>query len=108
MSPDTAAARAAAKYHELAAKNPGPSGATSAYKEIDDLAYQLSQVSLFTARPVKVLCMGAGISGLSFANAVKTGQLANIDLTIYEKNSSLGGTWWENRYPGYACTLPTS
>lgn len=26
--------------------------------------------------------------------------MRNIDLQIYEKNEGVGGTWWENRYPG--------
>lgn len=25
-----------------------------------------------------------------------------VDLTIYEKNQDVGGTWLENRYPGIA------
>jgi cation diffusion facilitator CzcD-associated flavoprotein CzcO len=25
-----------------------------------------------------------------------------IDLVIYEKNADVGGTWYENRYPGVA------
>jgi cation diffusion facilitator CzcD-associated flavoprotein CzcO len=27
-------------------------------------------------------------------------------LTIYEKNAGVGGTWFENRYPGCACDIP--
>jgi cation diffusion facilitator CzcD-associated flavoprotein CzcO len=29
-----------------------------------------------------------------------------MDLTIYEKNADVGGTWLENRYPGVACDIP--
>ncbi|KAJ4152243.1 hypothetical protein NW754_004038 [Fusarium falciforme] len=29
-----------------------------------------------------------------------------IDLAIYEKNTDVGGTWLENRYPGVACDVP--
>ncbi|OOQ89761.1 putative flavin-binding monooxygenase [Penicillium brasilianum] len=29
-----------------------------------------------------------------------------MDLSIYEKNSDVGGTWLENRYPGVACDVP--
>jgi len=29
-----------------------------------------------------------------------------VTLTIYEKNAGIGGTWWENRYPGVACDIP--
>ncbi|KAL2065385.1 hypothetical protein VTL71DRAFT_3055 [Oculimacula yallundae] len=27
-------------------------------------------------------------------------------LKIWEKNEGIGGTWWENRYPGCACDIP--
>src|SRR5262249_53730743 len=26
---------------------------------------------------------------------------------IIEKSSEIGGTWWENRYPGCACDIPS-
>ena len=79
---------------------PGPGIATEAYKSTSPLAYTLSQVPLGTTRPLKIICIGAGFSGLAFAREVETNQLQNIDLTVYEKNSEVGGTWWENRYPG--------
>jgi len=28
-----------------------------------------------------------------------------LDLTIYEKNADIGGTWLENKYPGVACDV---
>ena len=34
-------------------------------------------------------------------------RLKNVELTIYEKNDGFGGTWWENRYPGVACDIPS-
>jgi cation diffusion facilitator CzcD-associated flavoprotein CzcO len=33
-------------------------------------------------------------------------RISNLDLTIYEKNPEIGGTWYENRYPGIACDVP--
>ena len=30
----------------------------------------------------------------------------NLELAIYEKNADVGGTWFENRYPGCACDIP--
>ena len=33
-------------------------------------------------------------------------RIANLELTIYEKNAAVGGTWFENRYPGVACDIP--
>jgi hypothetical protein len=77
------------------------SGATEAYRGRDDLAYAISQVPCRTPRAIKIICVGAGFSGLSIAKAVSTGKIPNATLTVYEKNASVGGTWYENRYPGY-------
>lgn len=74
--------------------------ATEEYKGIDEIAYQLSRLPLGTSRPLKAIVVGAGFSGLAFAREVETGQLPNVNLTVYEKNASVGGTWYENRYPG--------
>lgn len=32
---------------------------------------------------------------------------ANKELQIYEKNDGVGGTWFENTYPGCACDVPS-
>ncbi|KAH0831570.1 putative sterigmatocystin biosynthesis monooxygenase stcW [Fonsecaea pedrosoi] len=56
-------------------------------------------------RPIKVICIGAGISGLCLAYKMMT-LLDSFELTIYEKNDDVGGTWLENRYPGCACDIP--
>ncbi len=44
-----------------------------------------------------VLIAGAGMSGLLQALRLKE---AGIPFTVVEKNDSVGGTWYENRYPG--------
>jgi 4-hydroxyacetophenone monooxygenase len=44
-----------------------------------------------------VLVIGAGMSGLLQALRLKE---AGIPFTLVEKNDSVGGTWYENRYPG--------
>lgn len=56
-------------------------------------------------RPLKVRVIGAGVSGVYLGIRIPQ-RLRNIDLKIYEKNDGLGGTWWENRYPGCACDVP--
>lgn len=56
-------------------------------------------------RPLKVRVIGAGFSGVYLGIRIPQ-RLRNIDLKIYEKNDGLGGTWWENRYPGCACDIP--
>ena len=44
-----------------------------------------------------VVIIGAGMSGL--LAGIKLGE-AGIPFTIIEKNAGVGGTWYENRYPG--------
>lgn len=62
----------------------------------------ISNRSVDSVRPLKVICIGAGISGILAAiNLPK--QVQKLDLIIYEKNEELGGTWFENKYPGCAC-----
>ena len=80
--------------------------ATFAYKD-KPIAFELSQLPHRHPRRVKVIVAGSGASALAFAREVSIGALPNIDLTILEKNSGLGGTWFENRYPGCACDVPT-
>jgi 4-hydroxyacetophenone monooxygenase len=45
----------------------------------------------------QVVIVGAGMSGILAGIRLKQ---AGIDFTILEKNSELGGTWFENDYPG--------
>lgn len=56
-------------------------------------------------RPMRVIVIGAGFSGIYMGIRIPE-WLRNIDLVIYEKNSGIGGTWFENRYPGCACDIP--
>ena len=81
--------------------------ATASYKAKSSVAYELSKLPLKASRRLKISVAGAGISALSFAHAVEVGQLENVDLKILEKNAGLGGTWFENRYPGCACDVPS-
>lgn len=48
-------------------------------------------------RNVKVICVGAGASGLLFAYKIQR-HFQNVDLVVYEKNEQVSGTWWENKY----------
>jgi 4-hydroxyacetophenone monooxygenase len=44
-----------------------------------------------------VVVIGCGMSGLLAAIRLKE---AGIAFTVLEKNAGVGGTWWENSYPG--------
>ncbi|KAK3493419.1 hypothetical protein B0T13DRAFT_51499 [Neurospora crassa] len=59
---------------------------------------------IHTERPVKVICIGAGASGLQLAYKLQK-HISAFSLTVYEKNPEVSGTWYENRYPGCACDV---
>ncbi|CAG8901248.1 unnamed protein product [Penicillium egyptiacum] len=45
-------------------------------------------------------------SGIQISHEISTA-LPEIDLKVFEKNPGLGGTWFENRYPGCTCDVPS-
>jgi 4-hydroxyacetophenone monooxygenase len=51
-----------------------------------------------------VLVIGAGMGGLNAAVQLKH---AGIEFVVIEKNSGVGGTWFENRYPGARVDSPS-
>jgi 4-hydroxyacetophenone monooxygenase len=55
------------------------------------------------ARPFTVVIVGAGMSGLAAAHRLAQ---AGVPYVILEKNSDVGGTWFENRYPGARVDVP--
>ena len=50
-----------------------------------------------------VIIIGAGMSGILSAIRLKE---AGIPFTIFDKNDTVGGTWYENRYPGCGVDTP--
>ncbi|EIM91707.1 FAD/NAD-P-binding domain-containing protein [Stereum hirsutum FP-91666 SS1] len=68
--------------------------------------YKIPEQVFGTLKPLKVIAIGAGISGISLAHDVQErGQ--GIDLTIYEMGNDVGGTWFWNKYPGCRCDVPS-
>jgi len=53
---------------------------------------------------VEVLIVGAGFSGICMG--IKLLEAGMKNFLIIEKSDDLGGTWYENRYPGCACDVP--
>src|SRR5688572_6587247 len=54
-------------------------------------------------RPLRVAIIGAGMSGIVAAH--RLGQ-AGIDHVVLEKDPDVGGTWFENTYPGCRVDVP--
>jgi len=57
-------------------------------------------------RSLRVIIVGAGASGLLMGYKLQR-NFDDLDFQIYEKNPDIGGTWYENRYPGCACDNPS-
>ena len=53
----------------------------------------------------EVVILGAGMSGLCMAVQLK--RAGQHDFVILEKSEGLGGTWWDNRYPGAHVDVPS-
>ena len=51
-----------------------------------------------------VVVIGAGVSGLLAAIEL---QRSGVPFTVLEKDETVGGTWWENTYPGCGVDTPT-
>ena len=63
----------------------------------------MDDIPLEKRRAFHVIIIGAGMSGILAAHHLKE---AGISFTIIEKNGSVGGTWFENTYPGCRVDTP--
>jgi len=62
----------------------------------EDYAHPLiSERAIDEPRPLRVIYIGAGVSGINAAIQFPR-ILPKIELAIYEKNPEVGGTWFEN------------
>ena len=81
-----------------------------------DGRFTLGDFSIDEYRPIKVIVIGAGFSGIlagirydpiyrrillsySRAGCRFPQKIPNVELTIYEKSAGVGGTWFNNRFP---------
>ncbi|KAK1659954.1 hypothetical protein BDP55DRAFT_732822 [Colletotrichum godetiae] len=56
---------------------------------------------------LRVTIIGAGVSGISMAYKLQKHLKDYVEIQILEKSPELGGTWFENKYPGCACDVPS-
>lgn len=63
---------------------------------MDSLALKPQDGPIDTGRPIKVICIGAGMSGI-ICGVRFPQRIQNLDLTIYEKSHDVGGVWYENK-----------
>ena len=86
--------------------------------------FQLGSSSIDDARPMRVVAIGAGFSGIIASIRYGVGSLSvtkinkltgassfpqrmeNTEFVVYEKNAGIGGTWYSNKYPVCFLLLP--
>ena len=68
-----------------------------AFADKDARAPEWSKDGIDADRSMRVLIIGAGMSGILAAHRL---QQAGIPYVVIEKNADVGGTWFENTYPG--------
>ncbi|CAN8099376.1 unnamed protein product [Discula destructiva] len=68
--------------------------------------YTVREQPLGTRKPLRIVCIGAGVSGINLLRTLRI-NLTDYEAVVYEKNSEVGGTWFENRYPGCKCDIPS-
>ena len=56
-------------------------------------------------RTTSVAVVGGGIGGIAAATMLK--RAGYTDVTVFERNTGLGGVWHTNTYPGAACDVPS-
>lgn len=61
----------------------------------NERGYQINEQPMGTKRPMKIMVLGAGASGINFLKTAKDA-LEQVELVCYEKNGDIGGTWLEN------------
>ncbi|RAL02669.1 flavin-containing monooxygenase [Aspergillus ibericus CBS 121593] len=68
--------------------------------------YQVSEYPSRQGRRIRIVVIGCGASAINFAHEVDSSSL-DLELVCYDKNPSIGGTWYENKYPGCGCDIPS-
>ncbi|KAF3009396.1 hypothetical protein E8E14_009280 [Neopestalotiopsis sp. 37M] len=84
----------------------GKASRVSTFPGQDHLEDGISNRPVDQGRPLRVIIIGAGISGIALYIRLLQ-HIPSAKVTIFEKNPAAGGTWYENHYPGVACDIPS-
>ncbi|KUJ12617.1 FAD/NAD(P)-binding domain-containing protein [Mollisia scopiformis] len=75
--------------------------------EVPRALFQFEDHPIDSKKRIRVAVIGAGIAGVT-AGVLLPIKVPGIDLQIFEKNTEVGGTWFENVYPGVRCDIPAN
>lgn len=74
-------------------------GSANVFRATAKEPYAIREEPLGTTKHVRIVGIGAGASGINMVRTLRR-NLTNYEHVIYEKNEKVGGTWFENTYPG--------
>lgn len=106
--------------HEASIKHPihheeWSAPTASGYRISNHLVGEPYSTTYSTPSPFRIIMIGAGAAGIDFLHHCFIERLLlnlpggeDIQVQVYDKNPSVGGTWYENRYPGCACDVPSA
>lgn len=72
----------------------------------DAPTYTIKEMPLGSTKHIRIVGIGAGPSGINMTRRLRL-RLSDYEHVIYEKNSDVGGSWYESRYPGCRCDIPS-
>src|SRR5690349_11732663 len=75
---------------------PDPEGAADKARVPPDLTVAVN--------PYHAVILGAGVSGLCMGRGLLAQGIKSF--VIVERSDGIGGTWWDNTYPGAECDVP--
>lgn len=61
----------------------------------DASIYKITEAPLGSTRHLRIVGIGAGMSGINMIRTLRL-HVKDYDHVVYEKNSDIGGTWFEN------------
>ncbi|KAH6975459.1 hypothetical protein BKA56DRAFT_89961 [Ilyonectria sp. MPI-CAGE-AT-0026] len=94
------------RLNQLAAQLAGADTGHALPSSNDMPKYEVIEQPLGTTRHLRIIGIGAGMSGMNMIRTLRL-HLTDYEHVVYEKNPVIGGTWYENRYPGCKCDVPS-
>jgi hypothetical protein len=83
--------------------------ATATTNGVSEDPFKLDAKFAYTPRKMRVITIGAGLSGLLMAHKFQHRFPEMRDIVehkIFDMRSDIGGTWLANHYPGVQCDVP--
>jgi cation diffusion facilitator CzcD-associated flavoprotein CzcO len=94
--------------HRLETMSSGGPPVTGSTNVCNTESYKVPETPFGVSRHVRIVTVGAGASGINMIRSLRqTLDNASFEHVVYEKNKDVGGTWYENRYPGCRCDIPS-